>query len=175
MSTDYTSLDGVAVKAISTFESTQTSILQSMLQEAYTFAGHVPDKVHIYFQVGDGKASAGFLFEASGRILELHTIGEITEPNGYVPDDGHVQMLMNNVGQQVVQFISHCVNSNRPIPSEVWTTAVIANTEIFTSLGYNFNRSLPETQEAVQKWKSYLEDPSYAVFRNVALLELPPL
>jgi hypothetical protein len=41
-------------------------------------------------------------------------------------------------------------------------------------VGYNFNRAIPETQEAVKKWKSDLEDPSYSVFRNVALLELPP-
>lgn len=173
MSTDYTSLEE-GKRKVTTFESTQTPILQSMLQEAYSFAGHIPQKVHIYFQIGDGKASAGFLFETSDKILEIDTISEATEGLDYTPNEGHVQMLMNRVGQQIVQFISHSVNSNRPLPSEVWTTAVIATTEINTSYGYNYNRTLPETQDAIQKWKRDLEDPSYAVFRNVALLELPP-
>lgn len=173
MSTDYTSLEE-GQRRVTSFESTQTSILQSMLQEAYNFASAVPDKVHIYFQIGDGKASAGFLFEASGRILEIDTIGEATAAIDYIPDAGHVQMLMDRTAQTIVQFISHCVSSQRPIPSEVWTTAIPAETAIHTTSGYNFSRSLPTTQDAIAKWKKDLEDSSYAVFRNVALLELPP-
>lgn len=174
MSTDYTSLDGVAVKAVPTFESTQTQILQGMLQNAYDFGGHKPEKVHVYFQIGEGVAGAGFLFEVDGKVLEVNQMLSEDVDLGYEATSEHQQQLMNVMSEQLLQFISHCVTNKKPLPSEVWTSAVIDPVELSTSAGYGFKRALPVVQEAVTAWKKDLEDPSYLVMKSVALLAPVP-
>lgn len=173
MDIDYTALEQGQRKKI-TFETTLTSFYQRMLQEAYNFAGALPDRVHVYLQIQDGRAGAGFLFESAGKVFELDTISELTSTIDYIPDEGHVQQLMNRTGEILLEYINHFISHARPIPSEAWTTADIATNGINTFNGYNFGRPVVETQEALQAWKKDLEDPSYAVFRNLALLELPP-
>lgn len=174
MSTDYTSLDGVAVKAVSTFESTQTEILQGMLQNAYDFGGRKPEKVHVYFQIGQGVAGAGFLFEIDGRVLEVNEMLSEDVDLGYEATSEHQQQLNTLMSQWLLQFISHCVTNKRPLPSEVWTSAIIEPVEVSTSAGYGFNRKLPVVQDAVTAWKKDLEDPSYLVMKSVALLAPEP-
>jgi hypothetical protein len=171
LSTDYTSLEE-GVKKVTGFENTQSEILHSMIQEAYDFANHKPEKVHVYFQIGNGVAGAGFLFEIAGRILE---VSQMTDPElelGYDLQPKHQQQLMNAMSQKLLTFISHCVTNNRPLPAEVWTSAVIKPADMSTSVGFNVGRrELPVVQDAVTAWKKDLEDPSYAVIHKLSALE----
>lgn len=173
MSMDYTSLEEGAKKKVTTFESTQSDLLHRMVQEAYDFANHKPEKIHIYFQIGNGVAGAGFLFEIAGRILEVEHMTDPELELGYDLQPKHQQQFMNAMSQHLLKFISHTVTSNRPLPAEVWTSAVTRPADMTTSVGYNLGkRELPVVQDVVTAWKKDLEDPNNAIMRGLAIVNL---
>lgn len=173
MSLDYTSLEEGAKKKVTSFEGTQSDLLHRMVQEAYDFANHKPEKIHIYLQIGNGVAAAGFLFEIAGKVLEVE---QMTDPElelGYDLQPKHQQQLMNAMSQHLLKFISHTVTSNRPLPAEVWTTAVTKPADMTTSVGYNLGRrELSVVQDVVAAWKKDLEDPNSTIMRSLSIVSL---
>jgi hypothetical protein len=172
MSTDYTSLEEGAQKKVSSYEGVQAEILHDMLQEAYNYAGHVPEKIHAYIQIADGRAGADFLFEIGGKVLEVHTLDQSDVELEFDLTPERKQMLMNNMAPHLLRFISHCATHKKPFPSEVWTSAdTTPGGTRTTLLGYNYNRTVDETKTATLRWKKDLEDPSYAVMQKLSAIE----
>lgn len=171
MSTDYTSLEEGAQKKVSSFEGIQAEILRAMLQEAYDYANHLPEKIHIYLQVTNGRAAADFLFEMGGKVLEAHLMDQSEVELDFDLTPERQQMLMNKMGEHLLRFINHCSTHKKPFPAEVWTSADIATAKVTTSLGYNYNRSVEDAKPATLKWKQDLEDPSYMAMRDIAIIQ----
>lgn len=169
MPTDYTSLEEGAQKAASTFESTQSEILQSMLQTTFSYAGYVPDKVHVYFQITEGRAAAEFLFEIAGKVLEVGELDQTDVELDFVERPERQQQLTNNIAQELLRFINHYVTHDRPFPTEVWTSVGAQDSSITSSTGYSYLRAVPESKEAMRNWKKDLEDPSYLAVRKLAI------
>lgn len=170
MSTDYTSLEEGA-KKVSSFEGIQAEILHDMLQEAYDYANHLPQKIHVYIQIANGRAGADFLFEIGGKVLEVHTLNQSDVELDFELTPERKQMLMNNMGPHLLRFVSHCSSHKKPFPAEVWVSADIAGGGITTLLGYNYNRPVEETKTAALKWKKDLEDPSHLAMQKLSSVE----
>lgn len=171
MTTDFTSLEEGQKKA-TTFESSQTTILNHMLQRTYDYADRRADAVHVYFQISEGRAAAEFLFEVDGKILEVHTLDQAELDPPLAPDLERRQWLMNGMAQELLEFINHSLNHNRPLPTEVWNSVDLKRDKANTSIAYNFNRKVTDSKEAILKWKSELEDPNYAIIRELSVVDL---
>lgn len=171
MATDYTSLEEGQRKA-TTFESSQTTILNHMLQRTYDYAERRVDAIHVYFQISEGRAAAEFLFEVDGKVLEVDTLEQAELDPPLAPDLDRRQWLMNGMAQELLAFINHSLTHNRPLPTEVWNSVDLKKDKSHTSFAYNFNRKVIESKEAILKWKGELEDPSYEIVRELSVVNL---
>jgi hypothetical protein len=169
---DYTSLEEGSNKSISSFESVQTKNLYHMLQRAFDYAAQKPQKVHVYFQIADGRAAADYLFEVDGQVLDVQDLDQTDVVLAFeLKGEERLQWLHSGMAEELLTFINHCITNNRPIPNEVWTSVNLAKDAVSTTTAYNFARSVPNVKDALSKWKSDLQDPSYLPMREIAILD----
>lgn len=171
MSTDYTSLEE-GQKKTATFERTQTTILHHMLQRSFDYSGQKAESVHVYFQIGDGHAAAEFLYGVVGHVLAVDELHRVQVEPPLDLSEERLRWLQDGIAQELLAFINHSLTHNKPLPNEVWVSAHVPTDKTHTSFGYNYSRELPNSKDAVLKWKNELADPNYKNLRDLSIIDL---
>jgi hypothetical protein len=131
--------------------------LNDSVPEEYSTQGYIPmDSI-----LGENDDSS----EAATTIAPSTMVYDVSKE--------HQQQLTGFLARGIQDYINLFMKAEKDIPNETWASIVISSEEKKSTLGYQLYDSppLPSTQEALQKWKLELADPTKKIIDSFMLEE----
>lgn len=139
-------------------ESSLSRISRRILRTVFDHIENRATKLHVYFQMLDGQASIGILYEIDGKVLEFSELSQVTPPLTAGTDQETLNQLGGNLGIGLHEMMHMFASSKMPLPTEVWMSIDVESEESSTTVKYPIGGvvELPKLNAAIKMWKNSL-------------------
>lgn len=174
MSIDFTmpgDIPGFGDSNPTSFESQLSAILKKMLRTSYDYAVLTPEKLHLYVQIGDGSASAGCLFEVSGKLYDLNTLKNALSLSKFDASEENKMEFFQLLAMGIGDILSLFSGNDRALPNQIWSSIDVSTEDRATIVGYNASdtEGLRDVNVEVNEWKNRIEQQGSDLIGRLAI------